>query len=38
MELNKRLKEFFVSVRVEEIKDTITIVELSRYRKRSLKD
>lgn len=38
MELNKRLKEFFESVRVEEIKDTITIVELSRYRKRSLKD
>lgn len=37
-ELNKRLKEFFESVRVEEIKDTITIVELSRYRKRSLKD
>ncbi len=37
-ELNKRLKEFFESVREEEIKDTITIVELSRYRKRSLKD
>ncbi len=37
-EINERLKEFFKSVREEEIRETITIVELSRYRKRSLKD
>ncbi len=37
-EINERLNEFFKSVREEEIRETITIVELSRYRKRNLKD
>lgn len=37
-EINERLKEFFKSMREEEIRETITIVELSRYRKRNLKD
>lgn len=37
-EINDRLKQFFKSVREEEIVETIIIVELSRYRKRSLKD
>jgi predicted nuclease of predicted toxin-antitoxin system len=37
-EINKRLEEFFKSVKEEELKETITIVELSRYRRRSLRD
>ncbi len=36
-ELNKRLEEFFKSVKEEDIEETITIVELSRYRRRSLR-
>ena len=35
-ELNERLVEFFKSVKEDEIQDAITIVELSRYRRRSL--
>lgn len=37
-EINKRLEDFFKSVKEEELKETITIVELSRYRRRSLRD
>jgi len=37
-EINKRLEEFFKSVEEDVISESITIVELSRYRKRSLKN
>lgn len=37
-EINKRLEEFLKTVKEEELKETITIVELSRYRRRSLRD
>ena len=37
-ELNERLVNFFKSVKEDEILDAITIVELSRYRKRSLRN
>jgi predicted nuclease of predicted toxin-antitoxin system len=37
-ELNERLVEFFKSVKKDEIQDAITIVELSRYRRRTLKN
>lgn len=36
-DINERLEEFFKSVRSEELRGAIIIVELSRYRKRSLK-
>jgi predicted nuclease of predicted toxin-antitoxin system len=35
-EINERLEEFFKSVNEEEIRETITIVELSRFRRRRL--
>src|SRR3989337_1483059 len=35
-DLNKRIEEFFKSVKGEDIMETIIIVELSRYRKRRL--
>lgn len=38
IEINRRLEEFFKSVREDDIRETITIVELSRYRRRSLKN
>jgi hypothetical protein len=37
-EINKRLEEFLKTVKEEELKETITIVELSRYRRRNLRD
>jgi predicted nuclease of predicted toxin-antitoxin system len=37
-EINRRLEEFFKSVREDDLRETITIVELSRYRRRSLKN
>ena len=37
-QLNERLVEFFKSVKKDEVQDAITIVELSRYRKRSLRN
>ncbi len=37
-EINERLEDFLKSVKEEELKETITIVELSRYRRRSLRD
>lgn len=36
--INERLEEFLKSVREEDIGETITIVEISRYRKRSLRN
>jgi hypothetical protein len=36
-EINKRLEEFFRSMEEKELIGTITIVELSRYRRRSLR-
>jgi predicted nuclease of predicted toxin-antitoxin system len=38
VEINRRLEEFFKSVREDDIRETITIVELSRYRRRSLRN
>jgi predicted nuclease of predicted toxin-antitoxin system len=38
IEINRRLEEFFKSVREDDLRETITIVELSRYRRRSLKN
>lgn len=38
IEINRRLEEFFKSVREDDIRETITLVELSRYRRRSLKN
>lgn len=37
-EINKRLAEFFRYVREEDIRETITIVELSRYRRRRIRN
>ena len=37
-ELNERLDDFFKSVKEDELKEAIIIVELSRYRRRSLRN